>query len=123
MIRSVHHLLPLSVHGAMPPALRDLVPQIDEYGFPATALLGSFLPDASAEDAADQQQRMLALVDQCLSSWIEQMTRVERLEATHIDDAWLRIRLERQQTLDRLHRLRRHLREAGHPDAGGRYDD
>lgn len=123
MIRNVHHLLPLSVHGAMPPALRDLVPQIDEYGFPATALLGSFLPDALAEDAAEQQQRMFALVDQCLSSWIEQMSRVERLDTVQVDDVWLRIRLERQQTLERLYRLRRHLREVEHPDTGNRYDD
>lgn len=90
---------------AMPPALQELMPRIDEQGVPATALLGSFRPG----DGTDPR-RVFALVDRCLSSWIEHLAELDLGEVDLLDKSWLRVRMQRQQLLDRLVCLRSHLR-------------
>jgi hypothetical protein len=107
---------------AMPQALRNLIPKIDAYGFPASELLCSFLPDGEPSDGGAQARRMFALVDRCLSSWIDQMTLVESVEGGNPDDPWSNLSQERKQALARLQRLRCHMRQEARmvvPDALG----
>jgi hypothetical protein len=105
------YLVPALTFGLKPRALRDLVRKIDAYGFPAYELLCSFLPDSEPLDGGEQARRMFALVDRCLSSWIDQMTLVESTEGGNPDDPWSSLSQERKQALANLQRLRSHLRK------------